>query len=80
MNAPLYDAEAEKAVLSEVLLYGFKRDIFLDRPPFAELFSTPRNTIMQAALDLYAEGGNIDLVTISNKLQRDGQYERVGLY
>ncbi len=78
IKVPPQNIEAEKSVLGAMLIdaeaIGFALEI-LDESWFYE--NTHRK-IYSAILDLYNDRKNVDLITLSDKLKKDGTLEAVG--
>lgn len=78
-KVPPHDAEAEQAVLSSM---------FIDREAWFLLpwkflkvmtFIVPiTRAVFEAALELFAKGEPIDIITVKNRLEEKGIFEQVG--
>ena len=75
---PPHDAEAESATLGAILLDPDAIDAVIQHLRPDSFYSVQNRKIFSAILSLYAEGKNIDLITLTEKLRLSGELESVG--
>jgi len=77
-RVPPSDVEAERAVLSAILLDNDVLPKISDRLSAEDFYHPAHQTLFQAMRDLEAGGEPVDLVMLANHLQRNDQLEAVG--
>ena len=75
---PPHDAEAESATLGAILLDPDAIDAVIQHLRPDSFYSVQNRKIFSAILSLYAEGKNIDLITLTEKLRLSGELDSVG--
>ena len=70
--------EAERSVLGAILLDNHMLDVALDKLKPEDFFQDNHQRIFARIIELSEEHQAIDLVTLVNRLQRNGELEAVG--
>ena len=77
-KTPPHDAEAERAVLSSMFIDREAVSTAMEILKADDFYRPDNKLIFEAALDLFAKGEPIDIITIKNRLEERGVFEQVG--
>ena len=77
-KVPPHDAEAESATLGAILLDPDAIDIVTQHLRPDNFYSVQNRKIFAAILALYADGKNVDLITLTECLRLNGELDNVG--
>jgi hypothetical protein len=78
-NDPTYsNLEAERALLGSILLDNSAIKLALETVSVNDLSSEQHRYCFRVMLDLHSEGSSIDMVTIGERLSKNGSIEKVG--
>ncbi len=75
---PPQDVEAEEAVLGAMLINPNAIPVVTDIVGAGDFWRESHGTVFDAVRTLYANGSEVDVVTVSAELERQGKLERVG--
>ena len=73
-----HDPDAERAVLGAVLLDPDVLSLIIEKLQAGDFYLEINRNVYQACLDLHEKGVAVDLVTVRNHLDEQGELERVG--
>lgn len=77
-RATPHDAEAERGVLGAMLLSKHAIDDVMELLDPADFYVPAHEAIFLAVLQLHADGGRPDAVTVGHELERRGELKRIG--
>ena len=73
-----HDADAEKAVLSSILMDKDAAAEAFELLKTDDFYSPENREVFRAALQLYTKGDPIDVVTVKNQLEENGVFAEIG--
>lgn len=77
-NIPPHDMAAEQAVLGCMLLDNEAVLVAIELLHSDDFYRTDHKIVFEAAQELFASGTPIDVITIKNKLEEKGVFEKIG--
>lgn len=79
IQVPPQQIEAEQGILGAILLEGDEKLVeAMDLVTDADFYRSEHKLIFQTAKTLFSEGSGVDLITVTERLMRDGQIEQAG--
>ena len=77
-KVPPHDAEAEQAVLSSMFIDREAVSVAMEVLKGDDFYRPDNRAVFEAALELFAKGEPIDIITVKNRLEEKGIFEQVG--
>ena len=77
-NVPPHDSEAEQAVLSSIFMDRDAVTVAMENLRGDDFYNIDYKLIFESAEELYHSGVPIDVITVKNKLEEKGIFDRVG--
>ena len=77
-KVPPHDAEAEQAVLSSMFIDREAVSVAMEVLKGDDFYRPDNRAVFEAALELFAKGEPIDIITVKNRLEDKGIFEQVG--
>lgn len=78
IKAPPHSIEAEQAVLGGLMLDNERWDDVAERVSEADFYTIAHRRIYRAMATLFKQGSPIDLVTLAESIEREGELDSVG--